>query len=1093
MVSQRALLACAAAGAMLCITSPALAQTRTFNVPAQPAFKALPEFARQARMQIIAPGRDLAGIQTPAVVGELDVRLALARLLEGTPLEVARDNGQVIVLRSTARGSRGQAGRGAISGAVIDPATGEYLRDATIRMVTSNGEHRAAASGERGEFRLTDVPAGEARVTVSFTGYPDSSVSVTVEAGKSLQLDLRLSRSGVDDATKLGEVVIIASQRDGDARAIMSQRQSMDIKNSLSSESFGDIAEGNVGEFIKLMPGVDTNGEGDDTVRYVRLRGLPSEYTSVTVNGVSMAAADANDGSTTSRSFSFEQVSLSSIDSIEISKTISADVDANAPAGAINLRTKRAFDRKGRRVSAQLNAFTHSDLWNDRETGPDEGRRGGKFLPSGQIEYSDVFFNRRLGVVASVSQSRTYTEMEQTYYPRSYVPTAVSPEPMAPNTIYAHMRGQEVSRFASSLTLDFKATDRLILSLAGIYNQSYLWSGQRTWIFTTDARTRGVIGDAMTDFTTKKAASATAITAQNNAISKEGKGKTFIPSFEYQGDHFGLDGNLSYSDSTSTYDPLGKEGSIFNLVTSPTATGNFAVKRSGLMAQDWRITQIDGPDWNDPASFKAANITLNTQDGRSARTELVGGALNLTVPVKIRSTQLTIKTGLKAKRAVYDFKNERSAHQYRYTGPLTVAQFLADTSSINELSFNDLGVKVASISGDSALYTPSNIKMGQFFLAHPDQFTQALTADNYYTAFIANTRHFEEDTNAAYLMATAEITDRITGRLGLRWEETETRAREFDPLTAAAVKAAGYAVSASTGRATTIDGLKYQYESRPRIDREGSYDYFFPSASLKVAINDSTDFQLGYSRTIRRPEVNVLAGVWSVNDDLQIVTAPNPGLKPELSDNISVRIAHYFEPIGLVAINYYRNKVKGLFQTEDLTAEEFGYAGTDYANYMFRTTRTAGGDAININGFEIEFNHALAYLPGVLSGLSVKGSYTQTNPEAPIALSARHFGSLALAYKKGPLSFNLNTVMTGRKLNSVSTGSFIEPRTDMSFSGAYAVRQNVRLFLSMRNLLNENTNIILPGVDTPNGPIGDHAGDYRAYGRSATLGLRLTF
>ncbi|MFT3997183.1 MAG: TonB-dependent receptor, partial [Asticcacaulis sp.] len=305
--------------------------------------------------------------------------------------------------------------------------------------------------------------------------------------------------------------------------------------------------------------------------------------------------------------------------------------------------------------------------------------------------------------------------------------------------------------------------------------------------------------------------------------------------------------------------------------------------------------------------------------------------------------------------------------------------------------------------------------------------------------------------------------------------------------------AAGYAVSTSTGRATTIDGLKFQYQSRPQVEREGSYDYLFPSASLKVALNDSTDFQLGYSRTIRRPEVNVLAGVWSVNDALMIVTAPNPGLEPEISDNISMRIAHYFEPVGLVAVNYYRNTVKGLFQTEDLTADEFGYTGTDYDGYMFRTTRTVDGDSINIHGFEVEFNHSLSYLPGLLSGLTLKGSYTQTNPEIPIALSARQFGSLALAYKKGPVSLNLNTVRTGRKLNSVSTGSFVAPRTDMSFSGTYTVNPKMRLFLSVRNLLNENTDIILPGVDTTAGPIGDHAGDYRAYGQSATFGIRMTF
>lgn len=1086
-------LLCGGAAAVACVGAQAQAQARRFDVPAQPAVTAIPEFARQAQIQIVAPARDLACVNTPALVGELDVRAALARLIAGTPLRVAADNGAIITLTSTARAPSGKPG--GLAGRILDPQTGQYMANASIRVVTADGERRGGASGERGEFRLIDLASGAAEVTVSFTGFAERTVPVVIAPGVTTQLDFELARPGENPTVQVSEIVVTGGFRDGDAKAIMSQRNSMDIKNSLPSESFGSISEGNVGEFIKWMPGVDTEGEGDDTVRYVRLRGLPPEYTSITVNGVSMAAADANAGSSTSRSFSFEQVSLSSIDAIEISKTVSADVDANAPAGTINLRTKRAFDRKGRRIAVQVSGVTHSDLWGDKITGPGEGRRKGKILPNGQLEYSDVFFDRRLGVVASISHSKTYSEMEQAFYPRSYEPTAVSPEPMAPTTINTHMRAQNTTRTAASLTLDFKATDNLILSLATIYNTAYLWSGQRTFLFTTGARTYGVTGDAATNFTTKRPDTSIGATAQSNMISKAGEGLTIVPSFEYRGDRFTVDGALSYSDSTSTYDPLGKEGSIFSLVNSPAAGGNFTVTRDGLGKQNWAITQISGDDWANPASYtrQTAAIVINSQDGRGARTEMGEGTLNLTFKAPFKFAPVVFKTGLKGKRAIYDYRNERVANQYRYVGPLSVAQFMAENASINELRFDGLDIHYASKSGSDKLYMPSNYKIGQLFLNHPELFQYTITAANYYTAKIENTRHFEEDTNAAYAMATSELNDRLTVRAGLRWEQTKTRAREVDPLTADEVRAAGYAVTASTGRASTIDGIKYQYESRPRVDRKGTYDYFFPSASLKFAIDDNTDLQVGYSRTIRRPEVNILAGVWSINDEAQLVTAPNPSLKPEISDNLSIRVARYFEPVGLIAVNYFRNDVKGLFQSEDLTAAEFGYSGSEYANYTFRTTRTVEGDSIKIQGVELEFNHAMDYLPAPLDGLTVRGSYTRLEPEEPIALSAKNLASLVLAYRKGPFSLNLNTLWTGRKLNSVTTGSFIAPRVDMFVSGSYAIRKGWSAFFSVRNLLNEPTNIMLPGVQTSNGPIGDHAGDYRHYGSTATIGLKAVF
>lgn len=80
-------------------SAPALAQTRTFEIAPQEAVRAIPEFARQAGVQIIAPADRLRGVQLPALTGDYDVRQALRRLLAGTSLEIASDNGQIITLR----------------------------------------------------------------------------------------------------------------------------------------------------------------------------------------------------------------------------------------------------------------------------------------------------------------------------------------------------------------------------------------------------------------------------------------------------------------------------------------------------------------------------------------------------------------------------------------------------------------------------------------------------------------------------------------------------------------------------------------------------------------------------------------------------------------------------------------------------------------------------------------------------------------------------------------------------------------------------------------------------------------------------------
>ena len=84
----------------LAAAAGACAQQRAFNLPAEDAVNAIPEFARQAGLQIVAPADQLKGVKTPAIMGRQDARAALRLLLAGTGLTIAADNGAVITLRS---------------------------------------------------------------------------------------------------------------------------------------------------------------------------------------------------------------------------------------------------------------------------------------------------------------------------------------------------------------------------------------------------------------------------------------------------------------------------------------------------------------------------------------------------------------------------------------------------------------------------------------------------------------------------------------------------------------------------------------------------------------------------------------------------------------------------------------------------------------------------------------------------------------------------------------------------------------------------------------------------------------------------------
>ena len=90
---------CAVAAAVaLCVPGAALAQPRSFDIPSQPANRAIVQFAQQAGVQIVAPGSRLRHMRTRAIRGRFEIRRALETMLQGTGVRIVSDQNNVITL-----------------------------------------------------------------------------------------------------------------------------------------------------------------------------------------------------------------------------------------------------------------------------------------------------------------------------------------------------------------------------------------------------------------------------------------------------------------------------------------------------------------------------------------------------------------------------------------------------------------------------------------------------------------------------------------------------------------------------------------------------------------------------------------------------------------------------------------------------------------------------------------------------------------------------------------------------------------------------------------------------------------------------------
>jgi iron complex outermembrane receptor protein len=205
--------------------------------------------------------------------------------------------------------AQASSGTGAIVGRVFNPATQQYVRNAELSIANTN---LVTYSADDGSYAFNSVPAGEVTLQVTYTGYETATTRLTVGSGRTATHDFELKGAVYQPGTKgppgapvvLLDSFTVSSEREGNAKAIMEQRAAINMKSVVASDNFGDVTGGNIGEFIKYMPGVVMDYVDSDA-RTARIGGLSPTYTGVSIDGMSLASAPSASFGDTSRQFEF--------------------------------------------------------------------------------------------------------------------------------------------------------------------------------------------------------------------------------------------------------------------------------------------------------------------------------------------------------------------------------------------------------------------------------------------------------------------------------------------------------------------------------------------------------------------------------------------------------------------------------------------------------------------------------------------------------------------------------------------------------------------------------------------------------------------
>ncbi|MDO8540429.1 MAG: TonB-dependent receptor [Opitutaceae bacterium] len=1016
---------------------------------------------------------------------------------------------------------------GTVTGRVYNPSTAEYVRNAEVRL---EGTSEVTYTENDGTFAFRGVPAGTTTITVSYSGYVTVRDSFTVTAGQAAVREINVvstaAARGTEDVIKL-QAFTVSSEREGNSKAIMEQRRNMDITTSVASDIFGDVTDGNVGEFLKYLPGVDLDYV-ESEARGPRLGGMEGQYVGVSFDGIRSASADANrGGGDASRATSFEGFSITSIESIEISRTRSPESDADAPAGTINMKTRRAFDRKGRRFGYNFSINTNAEEFTFRRTpGPNDGYNY-KWKPNLSLEYSESFLDQRFGVLLSVSRANSYTEQYSFSHGINRSSTALDPRPAVIRSIGIKDGPKFILKDALMLTADFKATRRLVLSFNAIYTYAEGDFWNRTFDFTAANDNANVNngratvgGDGLLTVIGTRAPSGS---VNNVAQISNGSGtstkltytRTFAPKFEYKLDEWTFDGAFTFSKSVNNYEALERGFSESESLTIPSS---FVATRPNLESWEWTIRQTSGPDWFDMANWTGGTRMENS--GREWITEIWNGQANARwVLPFMRRLPTILKLGGKWNEESRDNNNIDAWNIWRYIGPggdvltgynaTTGVPTVTTSGNWGNLGFIsphpfDTGttnaLTVYNIGGVNGMPPRADrIRIANLYRSNPELFVHTGTPDNYYNSFITNKRDFRQTMTAAYTQADIRVTSKMRLLGGIRWENTKNEVTEWEPQLREEVVAAGFPVNTS-GRATTFPGLQYQYQSNPRVTRSSEYHNWFPSVTTKYMIARNFELQAGYSKAIGRPPIDNLTGLWNIIEDANGVTqrvdAPNPKLLPEHIKKFDARLAYYFggRVPGQLSVHFSQFDVLNLRESHDYSAAEFGIDDPEFQDYIFRSTRNSEQRRRSRN-MEVNYQQTLGFLPELFRGTSVNVAYTRSYASARRSGLAPHRVTSRLGYAYRRFYGSLGMVWIDDRPDGSGTsnpGRFRPEQTQFDLTLNWKFTSQVALYVQGRNITNQPVKWMdtMPGYPQGSYPI---LRQYQEYGANWVFGVKGSF
>lgn len=991
------------------------------------------------------------------------------------------------------------AGTGVVRGKVLNAATGAFLNNARVTVAGTTLETFTNATGE---YSLSNVPTGGATVEVRFLGMATQTANVTVTADRAAvqDFDLALTSEAGGHVVKLDSFSVEAQSMTGQAIALTEQRNAPNIKNVISPDEFVDPGEGNIGEFIKYVPGVDLQ-YNPFSPQFVTIRGMPASGTLIQFDGTPTASALVG----TSRSFDMNTAGSANIERIEISKVPTPDMPANAVGGSINVISKSGFSRKTPLFTYNTyltyNAMEGEfDPSFDKQAGPDALSSKRPVQLAYDLSYI-LPLNKNLGFTFAVTRA-----------PRSNNVEYRSPTWNTNTGILAAYQNNELVSDVDIRT--YKATVDWKFGQYSSFQASYYDMDRRSLTRQNISQFNPGTGATGDSTFIQGAASAGGSVAQNLSGNQQYRALS-VGSLKYRfdGPVWKMDAFGSISDGGSTFKDM-EDGFFGSLASNRTG---LVIRADGLNRINERgIPNLTATRLGVPIDpYNGTDFSINTTTSAAQKAKNTSTSYGINVSREIDwSVPTQVKIGFYSE--IMDRDNRGGTLTYTFTPPGGTAARIANLYDV----FNDAFSRSQPLTevGGRAVYGRymSLAKLYDLYRANPSWFV--LNEVTAHQNRVNGSTELEETVSALYARVDTKFFDnKLWLVAGVRWERTEDDGRgplndigrtyQRDASGNLIRNAAGQPIKITTN---TLENARLQYVERG-FAKKTSYHDFYPSLNASYSFTDRIVLRAGYARTIGRPELDqVIPSIVGTDPAADVstrrLTVVDGNLDPWTADNFDLTFEVYDIKGATASISVFQKNISKFFATEDrdMTPADLQELGlpADYDDYTLR--RTVNGGEAEMSGVEFSYRQNLTFIPRLGRGLQAFVTLTALNLEGDNTESFEEFSprniNAGIGYVNNRFSIKLNmhdnkwvrrSVAAANANNREGGYNFRAPSTRLDFSAEYRLNKWLSFYYSVRNLTAEPVRLEFRSPDLPADYLRPR--NYQFVAANHTLGIKGRF